>query len=147
MSLETWEIKLFGRDIPGFCRDIPEAPESLRKKCLGSIFGPYMQEKFGPMFRSLEKLSKKSLFCTLVRQALFVRGQRTWEFEKKCLGSIFGPYLVAFQGKETHLFCCLSLSLVSFHNAGDLAKPLPPPTIKDLAHHPLTRTYDLLAIH
>ena len=26
-SLETREIKLFGRDIPGFCRDIPELPE------------------------------------------------------------------------------------------------------------------------
>ena len=27
MCLETQEIKLFWRDIPGFCRDIPEAPE------------------------------------------------------------------------------------------------------------------------
>ena len=42
MSLETREIKLFWRDIPGFCRDIPpkKRPKSLRKKSLGSIFGP-----------------------------------------------------------------------------------------------------------
>ena len=29
MSLETQGIKLFWRDIPGFCRDIPEAPEKV----------------------------------------------------------------------------------------------------------------------
>ena len=32
MSLETQGIKLFGWDIPGFCRDIPEAPEKFEKK-------------------------------------------------------------------------------------------------------------------
>ena len=32
MSLETQGIKLFWRDIPGFCRDIPEAPEKFEKK-------------------------------------------------------------------------------------------------------------------
>ena len=42
-SLETREIKLFGRDIPGFCRDIPELPEKFEKK------------KFGFDFRSLDK--------------------------------------------------------------------------------------------
>ena len=31
-SLEPREIKLLGRDIPGFCRDIPEAPEKFEKK-------------------------------------------------------------------------------------------------------------------
>ena len=31
-SLETREIKLFGWDIPGFCRDIPEMPEKFEKK-------------------------------------------------------------------------------------------------------------------
>ena len=31
-SLETTEIKLFGRDIPGFCRDILELPEKFEKK-------------------------------------------------------------------------------------------------------------------
>ena len=35
MSLETREIKLFWRDIPGFCR-----PEKFEKKSLGSIFVP-----------------------------------------------------------------------------------------------------------
>ena len=33
MSLETREIKLFvGRDIPGFCRDVPAVPEKIEKK-------------------------------------------------------------------------------------------------------------------
>ena len=42
MSLETRETKLFGRGIPGFCRDIPEVPEKVvRKKSLCSIFVPY----------------------------------------------------------------------------------------------------------
>ena len=31
-SLETREIKLFGRDIPGFCRDILGVPEKFEKK-------------------------------------------------------------------------------------------------------------------
>ena len=32
MPLETREIKLFWRDIPGFCRNIPEIPEKFEKK-------------------------------------------------------------------------------------------------------------------
>ena len=41
-SLETREIKLFGRDIPGFWLGYPRGfPKSLRKKSLGSIFVPY----------------------------------------------------------------------------------------------------------
>ena len=32
MSLETQGIKLFGWDIPGFCRDIPGVPEKFEKK-------------------------------------------------------------------------------------------------------------------
>ena len=35
MSLETQGIKLLWRDIPGFCRDIPEAPEKFEKKMFG----------------------------------------------------------------------------------------------------------------
>ena len=31
MSLETREIKLFWRDIPGLCRDLPEVPEKFEK--------------------------------------------------------------------------------------------------------------------
>ena len=38
MSLETREIKLFGRDIPGFCRDIPAVPEKFEKKMFGFNF-------------------------------------------------------------------------------------------------------------
>ena len=43
MPLETREIKLFWRDIPGFCRDIPEVPEKFENK------------KFGFNFRSPEE--------------------------------------------------------------------------------------------
>ena len=35
MSIETQGIKLFWRDIPGFCRDIPGAPEKFEKKMFG----------------------------------------------------------------------------------------------------------------
>ena len=40
MALETREIKLFWRDIPGFCSDIPAAPEKFEKKSLCSILAP-----------------------------------------------------------------------------------------------------------
>ena len=32
MSLEARETKLFGRDVPGFCRDMPEVPEKFENK-------------------------------------------------------------------------------------------------------------------
>ena len=38
MFLEAREIKLFGRDIPGFCWDIPAAPEKFEKKKFGVQF-------------------------------------------------------------------------------------------------------------
>ena len=40
MSLETREIKLFWRDIPGFRRDIPEVPEKFEKKKFRFNFWP-----------------------------------------------------------------------------------------------------------
>ena len=40
MSPETQGIKLFWRDIPGFCRDIPEAPKKFEKKMFGLNFWP-----------------------------------------------------------------------------------------------------------
>ena len=41
MSLETQGIKLFWRDIPGFCRDIPpKKPEKFEKKMFGFNFWP-----------------------------------------------------------------------------------------------------------
>ena len=46
MYLETREIKLFGfRDIPGFCRDIPEVPEKfdLKKKFVKKFSSPIGQ--------------------------------------------------------------------------------------------------------
>ena len=43
MSLEAMETKLFWRDLPKFCRDIPEVPEKFEKK------------KFVFNFRSLGK--------------------------------------------------------------------------------------------
>ena len=47
MSLETRETKLFWRDIPGFCQDIPEVPEKFEKK------------KFVFNFRSLSKRKRR----------------------------------------------------------------------------------------
>ena len=40
MSHEAQGIKLFWRDIPGFCRDIPEAPEKFEKKMFGFNIWP-----------------------------------------------------------------------------------------------------------
>ena len=40
-SLEPQGNQTFGRDIPGFCRDIPGRPKSLRKTSLCSILVPY----------------------------------------------------------------------------------------------------------
>ena len=42
MPLETREIKLFWRDILGFCWDIPAVPESLRKKGVHFLAPNYM---------------------------------------------------------------------------------------------------------
>ena len=42
MSLETREIKLFWRDIPGFCWDIPAVPEKFEKKRLVFSFRSLM---------------------------------------------------------------------------------------------------------
>ena len=47
MSLETREVKFFWRDIPGFCRDIPEVPEKLEKKSLRSVFWPLNKRRHG----------------------------------------------------------------------------------------------------
>ena len=47
MSLEAQGIKLFWRDIRGFCRDIPEAPEKFEKIMFGFNFWPlFMQGAF-----------------------------------------------------------------------------------------------------
>ena len=42
MSLETRETKPFWRDIPGFCRDIPEAPQEFEKKMFVFNFWPLL---------------------------------------------------------------------------------------------------------
>ena len=83
MSLETRETKLFWRDILGFCRDIPEAPEKFEKKnCvqfsfpnkgqkLGEIFGTLFvryfvaQNIFCANFFTLQTCHSKSFFCLL----------------------------------------------------------------------------------
>ena len=45
-SLETRKIKLFGRDIPGFCRDIPELPEKFEKKVCVQFPFPVNRDSF-----------------------------------------------------------------------------------------------------
>ena len=37
------ESNFFWRDIPGFCRDIPEAPEKFEKKMFGFNFWPLLR--------------------------------------------------------------------------------------------------------
>ena len=56
MSLETREIKLLGRDIPGFCRDIPGVPEKFEKKRF--VFNSRPLETSPKMLKSLVQLSK-----------------------------------------------------------------------------------------
>ena len=46
MSLETREIKLFGRDIPGFCWDIPAVPEKFEKKKFVFNFWPLLDSRY-----------------------------------------------------------------------------------------------------
>ena len=65
MPLETREIKLSWRDIPGFCRDIPKLPEKFEKK------------KFGFNFRSLDSES-----C-VAKTHPATKGVRQKEFGKK----------------------------------------------------------------
>ena len=65
MSLETQGMKLFGRDIPGFCRDIPEAPEKFEKKILGSIFVPYSNSMQARMTHKTEGNEPIEMFCLL----------------------------------------------------------------------------------
>ena len=56
MSLETREIKLFGRDIPGFCWDIPAVPEKFETKKFVFNSGPLQSSDHGefepPEFKS-----------------------------------------------------------------------------------------------
>ena len=47
MSLETRETKLFWRDIPGLCRDIPEVPEKFEKKRFVFNFRSLFCKNFG----------------------------------------------------------------------------------------------------
>ena len=47
MPLETREIKLFWRDIPGFCRDIPKLPKKFEKKKFGFNFRSLIRSKMG----------------------------------------------------------------------------------------------------
>ena len=62
-SLETTEIKLFGRDIPGFCRDIPGAPEKFEKKKFVFNFRSLLSgvEKTDPV--QFKGRSKQWVFC------------------------------------------------------------------------------------
>ena len=63
MSLETQGIKLFWRDIPGFCRDILEAPEKFEKKKFGFNSRPLIKMKLAlppPPFQKTPTPSPKT---------------------------------------------------------------------------------------
>ena len=57
MSLETRVIKLFWRDIPGFCSDIPAVPESLRKKIVCAQFLAPINVKIGVLCSFVWKIA------------------------------------------------------------------------------------------
>ena len=71
MSLETKEIKLFGRDIPGFCWDIPAAPEKFEKKKFVFNFWPLISSCVSPAFEREHPVSSESK-CHL-RVLIFLR--------------------------------------------------------------------------
>ena len=62
-SPETREIKRFGRDIPGFCRDVLEVPEKFEKKMFvfnsRSLYVPFPAPIFGPLGNSGRKRQPK----------------------------------------------------------------------------------------
>ena len=84
ISLETQGIKLFWRDIPGFCRDIPETPEKFEKKKFGLNFWPLFQAPCKELFllKFLLGVQTPSLFCVmswgLVRQFQAIFRQSAW---------------------------------------------------------------------
>ena len=63
MSFETQGNQTFGRDIPGFCWDIPGCPKSLRKRGLCSILVPYL---FRSLFGNLPLVLGHLLVAILV---------------------------------------------------------------------------------
>ena len=66
MSLKTRETKLFGRDIPGFCWDIPAAPEKFEKK------------RFVFNSRPLHKTSTKEFCDTITTSIVRYEKYRCW---------------------------------------------------------------------
>ena len=68
MSLETREIKLFGRDIPGFCWDILAVPEKFEKKFVFNVWPlqhsgkPSSKNSPEPPARLKKLLGKKEIF-------------------------------------------------------------------------------------
>ena len=87
MSLETQGIKLFWRDIPGFCRDIPpEAPEKFEKKMFGFNFNsrPLLTEAIlsgdclgrGAGGGAPDRVARGRMFmCCCVRSPRSIRGK------------------------------------------------------------------------
>ena len=55
MPLETREVKLFWRDIPGFCWDIPAVPEKFEKNRFVFNLWPLGKEKQHHFFHSTQQ--------------------------------------------------------------------------------------------
>ena len=71
MSLTTREIKLFWRDIPGFCRDIPAVPEKFEKKKFVFNFCP------PPPPVKTAHITEKSGFINCKRAPVYMRENGT----------------------------------------------------------------------
>ena len=61
---ETQGNQTFGRDIPGFCRDIPELPEKLEKK-KGFVFNSCALQNYGGSEKSFQELISANLLILL----------------------------------------------------------------------------------
>ena len=97
MSLETREIKFFGRDIPGFCWDIPAAPEKFEKKKFVFNFRPLQPPQL------LKKVSQYTshLYCSAPPICIAVLLVPLGYKERQIL-SVLRPFVSQY---TSHLYC------------------------------------------
>ena len=77
-SLETREIKLFGRDIPRFCRDVPEVPEKFEKKMF--VFNSRPLKNDGEIWLSFSVLQ---LWVCGIHSVVFPNGVQIFLYMKE----------------------------------------------------------------
>ena len=86
--------KLFWRDIPGFCWDIPEAPEKFEKKMFGFNSRPLHSPKLGGRLRgrtATPRSKKGSEIATLIQGVTNVHLSDV-DFVLRDISALFDPY-------------------------------------------------------